>query len=457
MLIDGSFLLPLQSWLETHFPAARLLVVGGSVRDALRGHPSKDLDLEIVGARPEAIAAALPWPLQQVGKSYGVLLVQFEGHGWLEVSVEPGPFSDWESLCRRRDFTCNAIAWDVAAAELLDPLGGQADIEAGRLREAGPSSIQADPLRIWRAAQFCARFEWSIDPALRRSIDAFVPELAGLPQERVTREWEKLLVMPRKPGLAVQLLDDWGVILQGYPELFALHECPQEPQFHPEGDVWIHTLMVLDQAARLGRERGFSAVQRLQLGLAALLHDLGKPATTRRELGRITAHGHEVAGVTPARAWFARHSFGEPMELAVLDCVAKHMRPMQLTREIRAGKLSDSQQVNALRRLIRDLDVVEWPVFLTLCEADQRGRALPQEDYLPAYVLGEILQEHPHLLEMARNKLLRGRDLIALGIAPGREIGEWLDRVERARDEGEVATSEEARQWVLQRLEEEAR
>ncbi len=279
--------------------------------------------------------------------AYGVLLVQFEGHGWLEVSVDPGAFSEWESLCRRRDFTCNSIAWDVATAELLDPLGGRADIEAGRLREAGPSSIQADPLRIWRAAQFCARFEWSIDPALRRSIDAFVPELAGLPQERVTREWEKLLVMPRKPGLAVQLLDDWGVILQGYPELFALHECLQEPQFHPEGDVWIHTLMVLDQAARLGRERGFSAVQRLQLGLAALLHDLGKPATTRRELGRITAHGHEVAGVKPARAWFARHSFGEPMELAVLDCVAKHMRPMQLTREIRAGKPRDE----ALRNL----------------------------------------------------------------------------------------------------------
>lgn len=457
MLIDGSFLLPLQSWLETHFPAARLLVVGGSVRDALRGHPSKDLDLEIVGARPEAIAAALPWPLQQVGKAYGVLLVQFEGHGWLEVSVDPGAYSEWESLCRRRDFTCNSIAWDVATAELVDPLGGRRDIEAGLLREAGPSSIQADPLRIWRAAQFCARFEWSIDPALRRSIDAVVPALAGLPQERVTREWEKLLVMPRKPGLAVQLLDDWGVILQGYPELFALHECPQEPQFHPEGDVWIHTLMVLDQAARLGRERDYSQVQRLQLGLAALLHDLGKPATTRRELGRITAHGHEVAGVKPARAWFARHSFGEPMELAVLDCVAKHMRPMQLTREIRAGKLSESQQVNALRRLIRDLDVVEWPVFLTLCEADQRGRALPQEDYLPAYVLGEILEEHPYLLEMARSNLLRGRDLIALGIAPGREMGEWLDRVERARDEGELVTSEEARQWVLQRLEEEAR
>lgn len=452
MLIDGSFLLPFQSWLETHFPAARLLVVGGSVRDALRGHPSKDLDLEIVGATPEAVAAAIPWPKQQVGKSYNLLLVQFEEHGWLEVSVEPGSLADWESLCRRRDFTCNAIAWDVLEARLLDPLAGRRDIEAGVLREAGPTSILADPLRVWRAAQFCARFDWNVDDELRAAIQNAVPALSGLAQERVTREWEKLLVMPDQPGRALQLLDDWGVILECYPELFALHECPQEAQFHPEGDVWIHTLMVLDQAARLGREREFSPLQRLQLGLAALLHDLGKPSTTRRESGRITAHGHELAGLKPARQWFERHSFGEPIALAVLDCVGKHMRPMQLCREILAGKLSPAQQVNAVRRLIRDLDAVEWPVFLTLCEADQRGRALPQDGYLPAQVFGEILAEHPALLETARTDLLRGRDLIALGIAPGRQMGDWLERVERARDAGEVATSEEAREWVRQRL-----
>ena len=121
-MIDCSYLLPFQGWLETHFPTARLLVVGGSVRDALRGVASKDLDLEIVGATPEEVAAALPWPVQQVGKSYGLLLVDLEGLGWTELSVDPG--EDWEKLCRRRDFTCNAIAWDVVSGVLLDPLGG---------------------------------------------------------------------------------------------------------------------------------------------------------------------------------------------------------------------------------------------------------------------------------------------------------------------------------------------
>jgi tRNA nucleotidyltransferase (CCA-adding enzyme) len=449
MLIDSTLLLPLQRWLETHFPTARLLVVGGSVRDALRGHPSKDLDLEIVGATAEEVAAAVPWPVQQVGRSYGVLLLQLEGLGWLEVSVDPGGYQEWENLCRRRDFTCNAIAWEVDSQQLVDPLHGRADIEAGILRASSPTSLSSDPLRVWRAAQFCGRFEWTIAPELRAAIASVLPEMAGLPRERVTREWEKLLIMPRRPGQALQLLDDWGVIERCYPELWALHGCEQEPEFHPEGDVWVHTLMVLDEAARLGRE--LPGEQRLILGLAALLHDLGKPATTKREHGRITAHGHEHAGIKPARAWFARHSFGEAIESAVLDCVGKHMRPMQLVREMDRGKMSPSQQVNALRRLVRDVSQVEWSTFLTLCEADQRGRALPAGEYLPAQVFGELLREHP-VLEMARAELLRGRDLLALGIPPGKAVGTWIERVERARDEGELTTTEEALEWVRARL-----
>lgn len=444
MLIDGTLLVPLQSWLETHFPSARLLVVGGSVRDALRGHPSKDLDLEIVGATAQDVASLLPWPLQQVGKSYGVLLVQLEGLGWLEVSVDPGGYAEWEQLCRRRDFTCNAIAWDVHSQQLVDPLGGAQDIERGVLRSAGPTSVVDDPLRVWRAAQFCARFGWKVDAALRAAIAAALPALPALPRERVTREWEKLLVMPARPSLALELLDQWGVIELCYPELFALHGCPQDPQFHPEGDVWVHTLMVVDEAARLGGER-------LVLGLAALLHDLGKPETTREENGRISAHGHERAGLRPARQWFARHSFGEAIELAVLDCVAKHMRPMQLVREMEQGRMSPSQQVNALRRLVKDLPNVQWSTFLTLCEADQRGRGLPVGEYEPARVFGEILREHP-ILEMARADLLRGRDLLALGVPPGPLVGEWIGRVEKARDEGEVTTREEALAWLLRQL-----
>ena len=441
----------LLQWLGEHFPAARLLIVGGSVRDALRQHPSKDLDLEIVGVDPDEFLSVLPWPHKTVGRSFSHQLVQLEELGWVELTLEDQSFGNWEQLCRRRDFTCNAIAWDPRELKLIDPLGGARHIGQGLLFPASPTSIADDPLRIWRAAQFCARFEWQVSAELRADVEGHVQDLGEVACERVTREWEKLLLLPDRPSLALDLLDRWGIINLSYPELQALQGCPQDPVYHPEGDVWVHTLMVVDQAARLSRERGMSPEQRLQVCLAALLHDLGKPATTRREGDRVTAHGHEHAGVAPAGQWFDRHSFGEPIRLAVLDCVGKHMRPAQLTREIEGGKLSPSQQVNALRRLVRDLAFVSWEVFICMCEADRRGRGEALDDYVPSRVLGALLQAHP-VQDLARSTLLRGRDLLALGLASGPAVGEWIERIEKARDEGQVTTQQEALDWVRQRL-----
>ena len=442
----------LLNWLSQQFPQAHLLVVGGSVRDALRGHPSKDLDLEIVGARPDELLAALPWPHKTVGRSFSHQLVQLDEFGWVELTLEEQGFADWKQLCLRRDFTCNAIAWDPQNQRMLDPLGGQAHIEQGLLNAASPTSLSDDPLRVWRAAQFCARFDWDVSPSLRQSIQENLHLLPDLACERVTREWEKLLLLPQRPSLALSRLDEWGVIDLCYPELQALHNCPQDPLYHPEGDVWIHTLMVLDQAAEISRQRAMSSEERLQICLAALLHDLGKPATTRQEGARVTAHGHEHAGLKPAGEWLRRHCFGEPIAQAALACVAKHMRPAQLTKDIDLGRLSPSQQVNALRRLIRDLEHVSWPVFIALCEADKRGRGEGVTEYPPARVLGALLEQHP-VQELAQSTLIKGRDLLALGLAPGPHIGDWIERVEQARDDGEVANFEEALAWVRQRLE----
>jgi tRNA nucleotidyltransferase (CCA-adding enzyme) len=441
----------LVDWLSQQFPEAHLLVVGGSVRDALRGHPSKDLDLEVVGVDPNAFLAALPWPHKTVGRSFSHQLVLLDELGWVELTLEEQGFAEWEQLCRRRDFTCNAIAWDPLRQRLLDPLGGQQHIGQRLLVEASPSSISQDPLRIWRAAQFCARFNWSVRADLRQTIEQNLPALVNLPAERVTREWEKVLVLPERPSMALERLDEWGVIGLCYPELQALHDCPQDPLYHPEGDVWIHTLMVVDQAAALSRQRRMSPEERLQMVLAALLHDVGKPATTRCEGERVTAHGHENAGLKPAAEWLQRHCFGEVIGLAVLDCVGRHMRPGQLTKDIENGRLSPSQQVNALRRLVRDLEHVSWDVFIGLCEADKRGRGETVTDYPPGRVLGALLQAHP-VLEMAQATLLQGRDLLELGLSPGPEMGQWIRRVEEARDEGQLATREEAVAWVRERL-----
>lgn len=442
---------PLQEWLEHHFPQATLLVVGGSVRDAVRGHPSKDLDLEIVGVEAQQVVGRWPWHARQVGKSFSHHLVELEELGWVEVSFESGSLQDWDRLCRRRDFTCNAMAWHCHRRELLDPLGGQRDMQEGVLRQASPESLLEDPLRVWRALQFCARFGWRPEPTTLATLKAQIPRLSDLPAERVTREWEKLLCLPESPGVALGLLKEWGM-LSLFPELEALVGCPQDPTYHPEGDVWTHTCMVVDQAAAIARRDGLSQGDHLTLMLAALLHDLGKPSTTRQEGQRWTAHGHEHAGQVPARHWLQRYCFGEQVGAAVLDCVAHHMRPLQLQRDIDGGRLSPSQQVNALRRLLRSLEAVSWEVFIRLCEADRRGRGGEGEgEFRAAEVLGNLLRDHP-VAELARSTLLQGRDLLALGLSAGPQLGEWIRKVEAARDEGLLQTRDEAVTWIKQRL-----
>jgi len=441
----GPLLQPLLDWLLSNFPEARLLVVGGSVRDALRGHPSKDLDLEIIGVEPARLLKTLPWDHRTVGRSFSHQLVRLPDLGWVELSLEE--HDEWERLCIRRDFTCNAVAWDVVGGKLIDPLGGRQDILSKTLQLAGPQSIHEDPLRVWRAAQFCARFEWQVSSQVEAAIAECLSALPDLPCERVTREWEKLLTLPDRPSLALIQLDRWGVVDLCYPELAALKGCPQDPEYHPEGDVWTHTLLVVDQAARLGRERDFGAEEKLQLCLAALLHDLGKPATTALDGGRITAYGHEHAGLVPASAWLRRHSFSEAICLAVLDCVDRHMRPGQLYKDIEAGRLSPSQQVNALRRLLKDLKQVSWEVFIALCEADKGGRGQRLDDFAPGRVLSALLKQQPPQ-SLARDTLLRGRDLLELGFTPGPAVGDWIARAEEARDLGVIATREEALDWL---------
>lgn len=450
-------LLPLQEWLAQTFPHAHLLVVGGSVRDWVRGKPSKDLDLEVLGVELEELKAALPFQQRQVGKSFSHLLLKLEEFGWVEMSVEPEPVTGsldahWAKLTQRRDFTCNTLAWDPTENRLLDPLGGSADIRAGVLRQASPHSLQKDPLRVLRAAQFCARLgfrpEAGTDAALRKYGEA----LAGIAPERVTREWAKLLCMPEYPSAAIELLDEWGVVKMHYPELQKLHRVPQDPVYHPEGDVWVHTMLVTDQAALIARRDGIEDEARLQMMLGALLHDVGKPFTTKkRRGGRVSAYGHEKAGVPHAARWLSRMCFADATVQAALECVEHHMRPLLLLKDIQLKRLSPSQQVNALRRLLRDLQFVSWEVFIRVCEADKRGRGTVLATYEAGEVLQRLLDAHP-IAEQARSGLLRGRDLLPLGIPAGPELGKWLRRVELARDEGVVASPEEALEWVRVQL-----
>jgi tRNA nucleotidyltransferase (CCA-adding enzyme) len=245
------------------------------------------------------------------------------------------------------------------------------------------------------------------------------------------------------------LLHDLGVIARSYPELHALIETPQEPAWHPEGDVWIHTLMVLDQAALL-RDRFSEPSERLQLMLGALCHDLGKPSTTKMgEKGgvpRIRSLGHEEAGEAPTRSLLARWTFGEDAERAAVAVAMQHLKPGMLLRQLTQGALTEETYANAVRKLIKRIFPVSWRVLLAAAEADHRGRGLPDAKTEP-YEAGErfVATVSLHALGTAPlAPLIHGQDLIERGMTPGPQMGECIKRIEEARDRGEIRTREEA-------------
>ena len=217
------------------------------------------------------------------------------GPGHRGIAVTGDPDLSIEEASRRRDFTINAMLWDPRDGVLHDPHGGRGDLEARRLRCVDPESFAEDPLRALRAIQLAARFELTVDEETA-SLCAGMP-LAELPPERIFGEIEKLLLKAQRPSIGLALLHDWNLLPVVAPELVPLKQTEQEPDWHPEGDVWIHTLLAMDEAALLIDD--LDRPRALAVMLGTLCHDLGKPATTRFEEGRIRSRGHEEAGVPP--------------------------------------------------------------------------------------------------------------------------------------------------------------
>ncbi|MDP9266015.1 MAG: tRNA nucleotidyltransferase, partial [Chloroflexota bacterium] len=237
----------------------RALVVGGWVRDRVMGRPSKDLDLEVYGLPADRVKALLGafGSVNTVGESFTVYKVagvdvalprreSKTGRGHRAFEVEGDPHLSFDDAARRRDFTVNAIAWDPLTNDIIDPFKGQEDLAARMLRAVDARTFGDDSLRVLRAAQFAARFEFRLDGATRDLCRQI--QLDDLPAERIWGEIEKLLLLAARPSIGFELALDLLVIDRLFPEIKALVGCPQEPDWHPEGDVWVHTLMVIDQA-----------------------------------------------------------------------------------------------------------------------------------------------------------------------------------------------------------------
>jgi tRNA nucleotidyltransferase (CCA-adding enzyme) len=432
----------------------RALIVGGWVRDRLLGQAARDIDLEVFGLEAATLRDVLArfGSVNTVGESFTVYKVgdldvslprreSKVGRGHRGFEVVGDPTLSIEDAARRRDFTINAIAWDPLTGEHLDPFGGRADLEARLLRMVDARTFADDSLRVLRAMQFAARFTATLDPATATLCTA-IP-LDDLPAERIWGEVEKLLLRSLRPSIGFTLGRALGVVRRLWPELEALIDCPQEPEWHPEGDVWIHTLMVVDEARP--RLDDLDRARQVAVMLGALTHDLGKPSTTAFEDGRIRSKGHEAAGVAPATALLDRlnvHTIdGFDVRRHVLGIVAYHLAPGMWRKA--PTPVGDG----AFRRLAAKVDL---ELLARVADADCRGRTGAFDCSAAAWFV-----ERAHALGVqheAPKPLLLGRHLIELGVKPGPEMGVLLKAIYEQQLDGVVTSVDEAMAAARSRL-----
>jgi poly(A) polymerase len=450
-------------------------LAGGCVRDLLLGREPSDYDVA-TSATPDVVLNLFPRTFA-VGAHFGVVLVaQGEGETYFTTEVatfrSDGAYSDGrhpdavryttsaEEDVRRRDFTINGLLLDPLRekeleeagpsatlrsaqddshlliaekgllTEVLDYVGGVADLDAGVVRAIGRAEerFEEDHLRMLRGVRFAARFGFDLEEETKRAMRALAGKIAAVSRERVRDELTKMLTEGHARR-AFELLDEIGLLAEVLPEIARMKGVEQPPQFHPEGDVWVHTLGLLGQL-----EPGCPAT----LAWGALLHDVGKPPTFRRATDRIRFDGHVEVGVAIGAEILRRFRFSNEDTRQILALVENHMRFMDTSR----------MKTSTLKRFFR-LD--RFNEHLALHRMD----CLAGSGYLDNWeFVRERLQSMPE--EVVRPKpLLTGRELIAAGYKPGAEFKQMLRAVEDAQLEGTISTEEEALRLVKERWQKE--
>jgi tRNA nucleotidyltransferase (CCA-adding enzyme) len=423
----------------------RALIVGGWVRDQLLGRQSKDLDIEVFGIEAAALRPIVAQfgRVDTVGESFTVFKIadldvslprreSKTGRGHRGFTVDGDPDLSFVEAARRRDFTINAMSRDPLTGELIDPFNGEADLRARVLRMVDAHTFGDDSLRVLRAIQFSARFELSLD-ATTAELCRRIP-LDDLPSERVWGEFEKLLLRASRPSVGLTVAWDLEVVHRLLPELVPMATCPQEPEWHPEGDVWTHTLMVVDEAR--SRIDGLDRGPAVAMMVAAICHDIGKPATTALIDGRIRSPGHEEAGVEPTTRILDRlnlHSLdGYDVRRAVLGLVAQHLRPSAFHHA--STKVSDG----AFRRLAQKVDL---ELLARFARADCHGRGgtfdCSAMDWFVDRARALGVEHH------APPPIVLGRHLLELGVVPGPGMGAMLKTLYEQQLDGDIRSLDE--------------
>jgi len=436
-------------------------LVGGCVRDWLLGMPHKDFDIEVFGVSYEQLAASLSrWGRTDlVGRSFGVLKLtlpdgrQFDfsiprrdakvapGHQGFAVSFDPAITP--KEAAARRDFTLNALMFDPRTGQVLDFFGGQADLKNRVLRHTS-EAFQEDPLRVLRGMQFAARFDLLPAPetvALCQTMMTSYPELAT---ERVREEWFKWAAKSVAPSAGLKFLFATGWI-EHFPELQALVGTPQEPDWHPEGDVFTHTGHCCDALAKLPDWQKADEESRIVYMLAVLAHDFGKPSTTQRVMKdgrmRIVSPGHDEAGVPLAERFLNRINAPGAVRERVLPLVLNHMAHLSTVTD------------RFVRRLAKRLAPETIEGLFLVITADSFGRP-PQPPVVPEGVAALKAKAAELQVQAAAPKpILLGRHLIELGLQPGKQFGEILDAAFEAQLEGKFQDLATAFRWLAEQTE----
>jgi len=438
------------------------MLVGGCVRDELMGIEPKDWDLEVYGLEPENLREILEsygevkvvgeaFSVYKLGEHLDVSIPRRErkiGKGHRGFAIEGDPSMSFEEACGRRDFTINAILKDPLNSDVVDPFNGRGDIQKKLLRMVSKDTFAEDSLRVLRAAQFAARFEFDIEPQtveLCRTID-----VTDLPKERIWGEIEKLLLQAGRPSIGLKWLYDLSVVEHLFPELRSLVGVPQEPEWHPEGDVDVHTLLVADEARKLIDDLPYERKVTVMLG--ALCHDFGKPPTTEFVDGRIRSRGHDEAGIGPTISFLDRLGIftlnGFDVREQVIQLVRYHLKPGEYY------KSKEPVGDGAFRRLARK---VEPDLLYRVAKADSLGRNpewVPKEKWFDS-AAQEWFIDRVRELEIERKPpqpILMGRHLIDLGLAPSPKFSEILDAVYELQLDGNITCIEEAKEAAVKMM-----
>ncbi len=413
------------------------ILVGGCVRDYFLNIPVKDYDVEIFGIDCfEIIEKSLKkyGSVKLVGKSFGVLTLRVDeydfdfalpriekkiGNTHQDFEVITNANLSFKEAAIRRDFTINAIGYDFSKKEFLDPFNGINDLRNKTIKHIDDDTFIEDSLRVYRAVGFASRFDFKIEEKTKVLCKQIVlnDELKYLPKERIYEELKKLFLKSSKPSIGFELIRELG-ILKYFPELEVLINCIQEPEYHPEGDVWIHTMMCLDEMARILKEENIKdEYKKLYLFYAILCHDFGKPFCTKEVNGKITSFKHENLGIESTISFLSKLTNEKKFIEIVCSLVKNHLAPFQLY-------LAESS-LKAIKRLSLKVNIED---LCLVCLADCLGRDISDKDKCPkatSWLLNSA--KELNIQNKAIAPLVQGRDLIALGYKPSKKFKDILD------------------------------